>query len=67
MPITPAQSAAAENRQLQAAQDAAQHLRLVAAPGTGTSRTIERRVVHVLIQQVRADRFLREASEKGMN
>jgi len=40
MPITPAQSAAAENQQLQAAQDTAQYLRLIAGPGTGISKQL---------------------------
>lgn len=48
MPITPAQIAAAEHRQQQAAQDPAPQVRLVAGPGTGKSAAIERRVAHVL-------------------
>ncbi len=50
MPITPAQRAIAENQQTQAAEDPAQYIRLIAGPGTGKSRTIERRVAHVLQQ-----------------
>jgi DNA helicase-2/ATP-dependent DNA helicase PcrA len=50
MPITDAQRAAAEDQQRQAAEDNAQHIRLIAGPGTGKSRTIERRVAHVLQQ-----------------
>ena len=50
MPITPAQRTVAENQQTQAAQDQAQYIRLIAGPGTGKSRTIERRVAHVLQQ-----------------
>jgi DNA helicase-2/ATP-dependent DNA helicase PcrA len=48
MPITEAQRAAAEEQQRNAAEDDAQHIRLIAGPGTGKSRTIERRVAHVL-------------------
>jgi DNA helicase-2/ATP-dependent DNA helicase PcrA len=48
MPITPTQMAAAENRQWVAAQDPAVQVRLVAGPGTGKTRTIEKRVQHVL-------------------
>ena len=50
MPITAAQRAAAEYQQQQAAEDPSQHIRLIAGPGTGKSRTIERRVAHVLGQ-----------------
>ena len=50
MPITLAQRVAAENQQVQAAEDPAQNIRLIAGPGTGKSRTIERRVAHVLQQ-----------------
>lgn len=52
MPITPAQRAAAEHQQLLAAQDQALQVRLIAGPGTGKSRTIEKRVAHVLGQNV---------------
>lgn len=48
MPITAAQRNEAEQRQWTAAQDAAQQVRLVAGPGTGKSKTIEKRVAHVL-------------------
>lgn len=48
MPITQAQMAAAEQRQLVAARDPNQQVRLVAGPGTGKSKTIEKRVAHVL-------------------
>ena len=48
MPITPAQKAAAEQQQWAAAREAARQVRLVAGPGTGKSRTIEKRVHHVL-------------------
>jgi DNA helicase II / ATP-dependent DNA helicase PcrA len=48
MAITPAQRAAAEQRQWAAAQDNAAQIRLVAGPGTGKSKTIEKRVAHVL-------------------
>lgn len=48
MPITDAQKAAAEAQQWSAARDPAPQLRLVAGPGTGKSRTIEKRVLHVL-------------------
>lgn len=48
MAITPAQCAAAEQRQWQAAQDTAPQVRLVAGPGTGKSKTIEKRVATVL-------------------
>ncbi|MDQ6912586.1 MAG: ATP-dependent helicase [Verrucomicrobiota bacterium] len=50
MPITPAQRAAAEQQQILAAQDQAPQIRLIAGPGTGKSRTIEKRVAHVLAQ-----------------
>jgi len=52
MPITPAQRAAAEQQQLVAAQDQALQIRLIAGPGTGKSRTIEKRVGRVLVQNV---------------
>jgi DNA helicase-2/ATP-dependent DNA helicase PcrA len=48
MAITVAQRAAAEQQQAQAAQDGAAQIRLIAGPGTGKSRTIEKRVAHVL-------------------
>jgi hypothetical protein len=48
MSITPAQRALAEQRQWLAAQDNAAQIRLVAGPGTGRSKTIEKRVAHVL-------------------
>ena len=48
MAITPAQRMAAEQRQWQAAQDNARQVRLVAGPGTGKSKTIEKRVATVL-------------------
>jgi DNA helicase II / ATP-dependent DNA helicase PcrA len=48
MTITPAQCAAAEQRQWAAAQDNAAQIRFVAGPGTGKSKTIEKRVAHVL-------------------
>lgn len=48
MAITPAQYNAAEQQQWTAAQDAAQRVRLVAGPGTGKSKTIEKRVAHIL-------------------
>jgi superfamily I DNA/RNA helicase len=48
MPITAVQSAQAERNQLIAAQDPAPQVRLVAGPGTGKSKTIEKRVAHVL-------------------
>jgi DNA helicase II / ATP-dependent DNA helicase PcrA len=48
MSITPAQRFAAEQRQFLAAQDPAPRVRLVAGPGTGKSKTIEKRVAHVL-------------------
>ena len=54
MQITQAQRAAADQQQLQTAQDAAPQLRLIAGPGTGKSRTIERRVGHVLAQGINA-------------
>jgi DNA helicase-2/ATP-dependent DNA helicase PcrA len=46
--ITPAQRNAAEQQQWTAAQDAARRVRLVAGPGTGKSKTIEKRVAHIL-------------------
>src|SRR5271165_1266724 len=48
MAITAAQRAAAEQHQWKAAQDQTQQVRLVAGPGTGKSKTIEKRVAHVL-------------------
>jgi len=48
MPITPAQSALAEQAQMAAATDGSAQVRLVAGPGTGKSAAIERRVAHVL-------------------
>jgi|DewCreStandDraft_5_1066085.scaffolds.fasta_scaffold00555_5 DNA helicase-2/ATP-dependent DNA helicase PcrA len=48
MAITPAQKAAAEQQQWNAARDASPQVRLVAGPGTGKSKTIEKRVAHVL-------------------
>lgn len=48
MPITPAQSAQAEQAQLAAATAGPSHVRLIAGPGTGKSAAIERRVAHVL-------------------
>jgi DNA helicase-2/ATP-dependent DNA helicase PcrA len=56
VPITPAQTAAAEQRQWQVAQDAAPQVRLIAGPGTGKSATIERRVAHVLNNNAAPDR-----------
>jgi DNA helicase II / ATP-dependent DNA helicase PcrA len=48
MPITPAQLAVADQHQNLAAQNAAAQVRLVAGPGTGKSKVIEKRVAHVL-------------------
>src|SRR5712664_3617593 len=48
MAITPAQRALAEQRQWLAARDTSLQVRLVAGPGTGKSKTIEKRVAHVL-------------------
>jgi DNA helicase II / ATP-dependent DNA helicase PcrA len=48
VPITPAQTAQAEQHEWQAARDPADAIRLIAGPGTGKSATIERRVAHVL-------------------
>ena len=48
MPITTAQKAQAEQRQWAAARDSAPQVRLVAGPGTGKSRTIEKRVADLL-------------------
>jgi ATP-dependent DNA helicase UvrD/PcrA len=48
MPITQAQQQAAEQLQWAAAQDPAPQVRLVAGPGTGKSKAIERRVAYVL-------------------
>ena len=48
MPITLAQKIVAEERQWQAARDSAPQIRIVAGPGTGKSRTIEKRVAHLL-------------------
>lgn len=46
--FTDTQLKAAESQQSKAAQDTAPQVRLVAGPGTGKSKTIERRVVHIL-------------------
>jgi DNA helicase-2/ATP-dependent DNA helicase PcrA len=48
MPITNAQKQAAEQRQWTAARDSAPQVRLVAGPGSGKSRTIEKRVAELL-------------------
>jgi DNA helicase-2/ATP-dependent DNA helicase PcrA len=48
MPITQQQREAAERRQQQAAEEEARFVRLVAGPGTGKSKTIEKRVAAVL-------------------
>jgi len=48
MPITQAQMAAAEQQQWSAAADPAPQVCLVAGPGTGKSKTIEKRVASVL-------------------
>jgi DNA helicase-2/ATP-dependent DNA helicase PcrA len=48
MPITAAQQAVAEHQQDLAAQNPSPQVRLVAGPGTGKSKTIEKRVAHVL-------------------
>ncbi len=48
MPITAAQKAQAERRQWTTARDSAAQVRLVAGPGTGKSRTIEKRVADLL-------------------
>lgn len=48
MPITPAQSALAEQAQMTAATAVSPQVRLVVGPGTGKSAAIERRVAHVL-------------------
>jgi DNA helicase-2/ATP-dependent DNA helicase PcrA len=50
MPITDIQKAAAEAQQWQAARGVSRHVRLVAGPGTGKSRTIEKRILHVLTE-----------------
>jgi len=52
MPITPAQKARAEQRQLVAAKAAAPQVRLVAGPGTGKTSVIEKRVAWLLSQGV---------------
>jgi DNA helicase II / ATP-dependent DNA helicase PcrA len=48
MPITAAQRAAAEQQQDLAAHDPAPQVRLVAGPGTGKSKTIEKRIAQIL-------------------
>lgn len=48
MAITAAQRAAAEQRQWAAAREPTPQVGLVAGPGTGKSKTIEKRVVHLL-------------------
>jgi DNA helicase-2/ATP-dependent DNA helicase PcrA len=57
VPINPAQIAAAEQQQWQAAKNAAAKVRLVAGPGTGKSATIERRVAHLLNSKVNPKRI----------
>lgn len=52
MPITPEQRAAADQRQTQAAEVTADYVRLVAGPGTGKSKTIEKRIAFLLEQDV---------------
>jgi superfamily I DNA/RNA helicase len=48
MPITAAQRNDAEQRQWHAAREVTQQVRLVAGPGIGKSKTIEKRIAHVL-------------------
>jgi len=48
MPFTAEQIASAEESQLSAATDDTRFVRLVAGPGTGKSKTIEKRVAYVL-------------------
>ena len=55
MPITTQQKHAAEQQQINAANDTAPQVRLLAGPGTGKSKTIEKRVVNLLSQGVAAD------------
>src|SRR6187431_2389059 len=55
MPITPTQVAAAEAVQHAAAHDHADHVRLVAGPGTGKSATIHERVRWLITQGVQAN------------
>lgn len=55
MPITPQQKQAAEQQQLNAAIDTAPQVRLLAGPGTGKSKTIEKRVVNLLSQGIAAN------------
>jgi DNA helicase-2/ATP-dependent DNA helicase PcrA len=55
MPITDAQKTAAEAQQWSAARDPAAQVRLVAGPGTGKSRTIEKRVLHALESGAKAE------------
>lgn len=52
MPITLQQRAAADARQLSAAEEPAGYVRLVAGPGTGKSKTIEKRVAYLLRQHI---------------
>jgi DNA helicase-2/ATP-dependent DNA helicase PcrA len=52
MPITPAQKAQAEQRQLVAAHAVAPQIRLVAGPGTGKTGVIEKRVAWLLSEGV---------------
>lgn len=48
VPITPAQLTAAESAQMNAAQDPAPQVMVVAGPGTGKSHAILMRLAHVL-------------------
>ena len=48
MPFTEEQRRNAEDQQRLAAEEPAERVRLIAGPGTGKSRTIEKRVCHVL-------------------
>jgi len=55
MPITDEQKALAEEHQWNAARDRAPQVRLVAGPGTGKTRTIEKRVADLLNNGANSD------------
>jgi ATP-dependent DNA helicase UvrD/PcrA len=57
MPITPQQIQVAEGQQDTAAQDMTLQVRLIAGPGSGKSRCIEKRVDHLLGGQVAPNRI----------
>lgn len=57
MAIPPPQIQLAEDEQDAAAQDQGAATRLIAGPGTGKSRSIEKRVLHLLNQRIQTERI----------